>query len=371
MADRRYGEADDTLTEEQKMSERFRLEKLKRAKREAVDYNLEDDDEEEALTHFGKALHEVEDEDLPDVSNGSEDEGDMPEMKKRRSEMTMSGFIAQAKDRKAEKKQAKEEVTEETNQLDDELEELRGLLKVRPPGVKKETPSTAAVDDEYDKFIRIMTFDRRATATDRTETEIEVADKAKDKRDQMEAYRLARMSAAEQGHKEDRGMVDELGEAISDEVSYIESDEEVQEKGEDAWSSFDEDDRHEDAVAEKHKNTQDELEESDPRQLLTAKEILSSNAIDDIPDVIRSQISSLKALQFNRSSLERFTPIVLELILAAASQSASHLILDNLTQQASDLCLRFPIAATEYLRSYLISFAEKQSTDKPGISAIS
>lgn len=73
--DRRFGEADDNLTPEERMLERFTKEKQRQAKgKKAALFNLNDEDglgQEEELTHFGRSLSAMGN--LPELSMMDED----------------------------------------------------------------------------------------------------------------------------------------------------------------------------------------------------------------------------------------------------------------------------------------------------------
>lgn len=73
LVDRRFGENDPTLTPEERMLERFAHERQKRA-RGGLQFNLEDDDDDEGLTHYGRSLAEIDDFEEGDLGMSDEDD---------------------------------------------------------------------------------------------------------------------------------------------------------------------------------------------------------------------------------------------------------------------------------------------------------
>ncbi|KAJ2997871.1 nucleolar complex protein 14 [Globomyces sp. JEL0801] len=228
MMDRRIGEHDPTLSIEDKMLERFMKEKTKNIRANAM-YNLEEEDE---LTHLGQSLSGFDDAGLEAVPNDDEsdgmidasivkythfggfDEGNDPNAKKSRNEI-MKEVIAKSKMYKRERQQQKEFDQEMTEKLDEDLDEIRGLLapmgtpkpvtegkmvvsadrlKLISGEITRPTETQEKVDLDYDKYIREMVYDRRAKPTDRIKSEEELALEAKLELEQLEEARIKRMN---------------------------------------------------------------------------------------------------------------------------------------------------------------------------------
>ncbi|OBZ82885.1 putative nucleolar complex protein 14 [Choanephora cucurbitarum] len=228
--DKRFGENNPSLTPEEKMLERFTREKQKTAKTSM--FNLEDDEEDLSLTHYGQSLSTMDD--FDDAGLGlSDDEDERKQMDKNIvSKLHFGGFgdepeeeesdrpkskneimkeiIAKSKMHKAERQLAKQEDDDLRENLDEELADIRGLLDTKP--ARKPLPSQSAVfkrsedeqpkskveadlDDyaDYDKAIFELATDQRAQATDRTKTEEEIALEEKEKLEKAERARKRRM----------------------------------------------------------------------------------------------------------------------------------------------------------------------------------
>ncbi|KAK3817642.1 MAG: Nop14-like protein [Benniella sp.] len=244
--DKRFGEDDPNMTPEDKMLERFTREKQSKSKGGAM-FNLEDTD----LTHYGQSLAGLEDFDETELGYSDDDDDgnrgaissdivsrshfggfdEAPEEKhedgrpKSKAEV-MKEIIAKSKFHKHERQKEKEEVDEITKELDDQLDDIRGLLGFVDPAAEERRPKRAPLpsqtsaaaraldrladeekekmkaertdldkgfDDSYDKHIRELAFDRRAKPQDRLKTEEEVAQEEVEKLEKAEKARKRRM----------------------------------------------------------------------------------------------------------------------------------------------------------------------------------
>ena len=229
--DRRFGEGDSSLNEEDKALERFAREKQRSHKKISM-FDLEEDDEPvEALTHGGKALafddeDEHDDFDEDDLGNESdvsergmqrlkrlramadadgEGEDGQPERKKTKKEV-MEEVIAKSKLHKMERQAAKEDDDDLRAALDKELPDLQKLLFSRRAGAGQETvglsTSIAGVDREkfdrdFDVQIKKLAQDKRAQPSDRTKTDEEKAEEDSKKLKDLEDKRQRRMRGEE------------------------------------------------------------------------------------------------------------------------------------------------------------------------------
>ncbi|KAI9246896.1 nucleolar protein 14 [Phascolomyces articulosus] len=245
IVDKRFGENNPQLTPEERMLERFTKEKQKNAK--ASMFNLDDDDDEMGLTHYGQSLAEMDDfddtglrlsddEDGPggqldrnvvsqmhfggfeDSKSGENEESDRP---KSRAEV-MKEIIMKSKLYKQERQAAKEEDETMREDLDEDFKDIQALLNTqstkrkplvsqsalfsRTEAEKPEAPNEEEKDEEekedekktnkysdYDMLVQELVHDKRAMATDRTKTEEEIALEEKEKLEKAERARKRRM----------------------------------------------------------------------------------------------------------------------------------------------------------------------------------
>ncbi|KAF9162583.1 nucleolar complex protein 14 [Actinomortierella ambigua] len=264
MVDRRFGEDNPNLTPEEKMLERFTKEKQSRAKGGAM-FNLE---EESDLTHYGQSLAGLDDFDESGLGYGDEDEDDKGAISSDIvSQIHFGGFgdeegavdekdengrpkskadimkevIAKSKYYKHERQKEREETEDMRKELDDELDDIRGLLgfsneaaeesrpKKRAPLPSQRAEATRALDrladeekermktdresgvldkgfdDDYDKFVRELAYDRRAKPQDRMKSEEEVAQEEAEKLEKAERARKRRMEGLTAEEEEEEG----------------------------------------------------------------------------------------------------------------------------------------------------------------------
>ncbi|WVF72153.1 hypothetical protein IAT40_006965 [Kwoniella sp. CBS 6097] len=254
--DRRFGEADPTLSMEDRMLERYTRERQKGQGKKGL-FNLEDEGDSlgldgfddgfalGGLTHGGRSVMDLpgddfdaqgfgerdddEDEDKGRVDrrtvnrghfggfNGEEeDEEELPERKKSKAEV-MSEIIAKSKEHKYERQQQKEADDELRDELDEDLDDLRALLQnsapVRPAASNfastSRQPATDAAahkageEGDYDQVVRSLAFDARAKPKDRTKTEEELALEEKENLEKAEAKRQRRMRGESVSDDED------------------------------------------------------------------------------------------------------------------------------------------------------------------------
>ncbi|KAF9908923.1 nucleolar complex protein 14 [Lobosporangium transversale] len=250
LIDKRFGEENPNMTPEEKMLERFTREKQSRAKGGAM-FNLED---EADLTHYGQSLAGLDDFDETELGFNDDDDDNRGQIgrdivshthfggfddetlpsdthedgrPKTKAEV-MKEIIAKSKFHKHERQKEKEEIDDITKELDDELEDIRGLLGFSNPDAEERRPKRAPLpsqsstvaraldrladeekermkadreggaldkgfDDDYDKHIRELAFDRRAKPQDRMKSEEEIAQEEVEKLEKSERARKRRM----------------------------------------------------------------------------------------------------------------------------------------------------------------------------------
>lgn len=205
--DKRIGEGDVNMTEEDRFIARYAKLKSKHHKKSI--FNLAD---EEVLTHKGQALSEIEkfedtksddDESIEGDKIGNLDEDFVDEAHFGGGVLKRTGIdgakshkdlidqlIAESKKRKAEKQKLKEETLELTEKLDSEWKDLLPLVNKT-----KSTKATPELEkaDEYDKTVKQLKFEARGTPSDRLKSEDEIAKEEREKLEQLEKERVERM----------------------------------------------------------------------------------------------------------------------------------------------------------------------------------
>ncbi|KAI8492824.1 nucleolar complex protein 14 [Branchiostoma belcheri] len=218
--DRRLGENDPEMTLEDKMLQRFAMErKTHHEKASAFSLN-----EEEELTHFGQSLSQIEKFEEPDsdsdddatgklsgeyvkeahfggfltkktAKDNEEEKSDKP---KSRQEM-IEEIIAQSKQRKHERQHQKEQTDDLREKLDQQWTELQNHMLVQKksksqPKEEREKPKA----DDYDIMVRELGFEIKAKASDRLKTEEELAREEQERLQKLEADRQLRMKGLTQ-----------------------------------------------------------------------------------------------------------------------------------------------------------------------------
>jgi nucleolar protein 14 len=238
IVDRRIGEDDPDMPEEEKALQRYTWEKQRKKKTKGSVFNLEGgDDGEDFLTHGGRTLDLEEDYDAASVESGSDSEDEavsrkraredieeqqdpasgQPEYKKSRAEI-MEEVMKKSKLHKYERQQAKEEDDDLRIELDKDLSSVRAALTSFQTAIhrSKEADKQPAqpvaptihpdreammngsepngVDKAYDQQLRKIAQDKRAKPTDRIRTEEEVSKEHADRLKELEDNRLKRMA---------------------------------------------------------------------------------------------------------------------------------------------------------------------------------
>ena len=146
--DRRIGEKDAALNPEDKMIARFTAERLGKNAKKSI-FNL-GGGEEETLTHFGKALSEIEQFEDPRSDDEDDDkklgasfveethfggfmtksDADFADGRANTRKEWIEQMISESKKKKAEKQKVVEETVEMTRDLDKGWKELQGKMKM-------------------------------------------------------------------------------------------------------------------------------------------------------------------------------------------------------------------------------------------------
>lgn len=210
--DRRIGENEEALTEDEKMLIRFQKERQKQlGKAQQSIFNLE----EEGLTHYGQSLADADysfdvDSDDEDNKHGISDEmvdeyhfggglfkkvvdestGGVPTHKSR--DEVMKEIIAKSKFYKAVHAKEKREASDMTDALDDEFDSAIHLMPKRM--TEDERDEAKGSMDEFDLTVKELAYEARAKATDRMLTKEEIARKQRERLEFLESERVKRMT---------------------------------------------------------------------------------------------------------------------------------------------------------------------------------
>ena len=239
------------MTPEERALQRFVKEKQKTTSRKGALYDLEDEGEDELLTHLGASLsfdrsghqddfnedistseeHDVdqerplkrrrlsEDASLQAGSDADESAGES--QKKKTKKEVMEEVMKKSKLHKYERQQAKEDDDDLRAELDKGLPDLYALMRrdfepreqsSQPkPQEASMNPDRAALlngkdrsqaDKEYDELLRQMAFDQRSKPTERTLTEEERLRRDAERLQELEEKRLRRMTGKQSDDEE-------------------------------------------------------------------------------------------------------------------------------------------------------------------------
>ncbi|CAL8384955.1 unnamed protein product [Gadus morhua 'NCC'] len=216
--DRRFGEYDTNMDPEDKILERFSMERQKQHDKKDM-FNL---NEEEELTHYGQSLAEMEKfNDLMDSDSepdekgllsaeltrshfgggggllrkkAGDDKGGAPRAKSRQE--LIEELIQKSKLQKRERQVQKEETFELTEKLDKDWKSIQTLLANKPSKAERDElqPEKPKVQlDEYDMMVRELGFEMKAAPSEKLKTPEELAREERERLQRLEADRLRRM----------------------------------------------------------------------------------------------------------------------------------------------------------------------------------
>ncbi|CAK9823662.1 Nucleolar protein 14 homolog [Anthophora retusa] len=241
--DKRIGERNIGMSQEDKAIARFAAERIKAHNKKSI-YSLND---EEVLTHRGQTLEEIEKFDDPKSDDEySDDENrtgkldkkfvgeahfgggilSKPETAKSRKDI-IDELIAESKKRKAEKQKIREATIDLTEKLDSEWRDLLPIISAANKSIEETIEKTKA--DDYDIALRELKFEAKGMPSDKLKSEEEIIKEEKERLEALEADRLARMkglvnnSNNEIRHKSADDLDDGFTlEAVNDEASVDE-----------------------------------------------------------------------------------------------------------------------------------------------------
>jgi len=156
---------------------------------------------EQDLQHGGKSIAELADSELRESVVGSDDEEYW-------KDSTVDDIVERGRIRKAEEKREKMEHERQLGDLDEGFGDLMSELQFRPP--KAQQIRERVEPDTYDKLLKELVYDKKATATERTKTAEEIA---RDLSDKLEALERAQAARAKGLPDEEPGTGDGDGDA--------------------------------------------------------------------------------------------------------------------------------------------------------------
>ncbi|XP_041916607.1 nucleolar protein 14 isoform X2 [Alosa sapidissima] len=224
--DRRFGEYDTKMAPEDKILQRFSLERQRTLEKKDI-YNLNEDEE---LTHYGQSLAEMEKlNDIVDSDSDSEEKGllsaeltashfgggggllrkkspgekeDEGSQKAKSRQELIEELIIKSKQEKRERQTQKEEAHVLTEKLDQEWKSIQGLLSHKGSKAQSQDQTEKPKLDDYDMMVRELGFEMKAQPSEKLKSEEELAREERERLQKLEADRLRRMKGdLEEGPK--------------------------------------------------------------------------------------------------------------------------------------------------------------------------
>nr|XP_002128116.1 nucleolar protein 14-like [Ciona intestinalis] len=359
--DARFGLNDEQMTIEEKMLQRFSMERKKKHEKMAQ-FNLNDDEE---LTHLGQSLSAIkqfddfdgsDEEDGPGGTMSGEyvenahfgggfftkksSEGNDNELTKTRKEV-IDDIIAKSKLAKFEKKAAREKSDELREKLDDAWSDFQKLIQ---PSVRtsqdKNTAKERSKPDEYDMAVKQMLFDRKAAPSEKMKSEAELEEERAALLWKQEEERIARM-------RMDGGNEDASRKRTHQSADALEEDYVVEKVNQAEPLSFnfdDEDEKSEDYVGENEEEEEDAPEDQVESELGDLGIVDDGGDSDDENDEDQSdEFSDIDSgNEEDVSSLEEQPDVVEDVVNKAEEE-----------EDVGEMLNKFPASYSEF--SFLIS----------------
>ncbi|KAJ8683005.1 hypothetical protein QAD02_018797 [Eretmocerus hayati] len=241
--DRRIGEKNSGMSQEDKAMARFAAERVKAHSKKNI-FNLND---EEVLTHRGQSLMDIEKYEDPrsDEDDFSDDDNKTGKLDKKfvedahfgggvlskpNSEMSrkdiIDKLIAESKKRKAERQKLREQTIDLTEKLDTEWRDLLPLVTSNKK-TDEESVGKAKIN-AYDRAMRELKFEARGVPSDKLKSEEEIASEEKIRLEKLEADRLSRMKgfSDESEFQKNHRSADDLDDFKIEEITAEPSDDE-------------------------------------------------------------------------------------------------------------------------------------------------
>lgn len=307
--DKRFGENNNHLSNEEKMLERFTREResQNRKNKFSLDSDNEYEDEDEdgfQLTHSGKALASEsegdEDEDeVEDTGPKYVDEDSIP--KKKTKKEVMQEIINKSKFHKHERQKLFNKTQDDINDLDDDFQDIMKEIQTAPNMARPQFSNKTEEEKNYDTKVRELVYDKRSAPADRTKTEEEIKREYEERMQKLENDRLRRMEGDRDAEGDD---LDDFWEESDSEQSDSE-----QEGG----------DRDEE---------EEEVEEEKPGSVTMPVDLEqfthAPNKVDYVNNIIKTYKPHLAA--GNKEKMDKFVGILFKYIITSESDEKDALI---------------------------------------------
>ncbi|OBA24248.1 Nop14-like protein [Metschnikowia bicuspidata var. bicuspidata NRRL YB-4993] len=374
--DRRFGESNRHMTQEEKMLQRFTRERQSSSKKNVFSLGSEDEYDDDdadggfALTHSGKKLAFADNDTLADEGLGAASEKrfvdedsltDQPARKKSKKEV-MAEVIAKSKFYKRQRQAAFEKAQDEIMDLDDDFADVMGEIHSQRKSNQSMTAKSKQ-DIDYDAKVRELTYDRRAVPADRTKTDEEIAKEHTDKMKKLEEDRMKRMTGLQdQGEQDADDLGDEFWAGSGDEAEGVAINDGSE--AEDHGSS----DGSESEGAEDDGPYARRLKKASapPVSMPGSHVELASQTQDMDTQQTLAHVKKILALydprlaQGNKEKTDVFVGILFEHILAVGNQpDAPSQMVDSLTHLLRTLAERYNEALVEVIRATMAEVEER------------
>lgn len=364
VVDRRFGEKNRNMTEEEKMLARFTRERQSSSKKNAFSLGSDDEydsDEGFSLTHSGKKLDfaDFEESDLGVAANPTYvDEDSIEPPRKKSKKDVMAEIIAKSKFHKKQRQMEFQKTQEEIMDLDDEFADVMSDLHSQKPANGNGIVPKSKKDIEYDAKVRELTYDRRAVPADRTKTAEELANEHDERMKKLEADRLARMQGLQTGDADADDLDDNFWGGSDDEEGFA-----IEEDGEIGESEKSEDDEQEETGRPKRTLTpavsMPSTHEQFAEQLSTLE---SSKIIPHIKKIV--EVYHPRLAEGNKERMDNFVGILFEHILHLANQdTCDSKLIDDLTKLVRTMAEQYNQALVETVREE-IARVQQRIVDK-------
>ncbi|CCG25865.1 Nop14 nucleolar protein [Candida orthopsilosis Co 90-125] len=375
--DKRFGENDSHLTQEEKMLARFTKERqaASSGKKKGL-YSLQSDNEEEdddfegddggfQLTHSGQALSLDDEETIKYVDEDQVEEEEAPPRKKSKNEV-MKEIIAKSKFYKQQRQQTFAKTQDQIEALDDDFGDIMQDLRSAQGAIAKPAFSQKAPEDiEYDNKVRELTYDRRAAPADRTKTEEELRREHEEKMKKLEQDRLKRM----EGFNDREAEADDL-----DGDGFWGGDSENEENGFSIKSDDEDGEKH----LEEEGSDEENITKSESA-LKKSQPVLMPTSVDDFIEQMElletdQQASHIKKIcesykpnlaMGNKEKMNQFVSILFEYVMHLAD---SFQPFESIVKVLKNLANTYNQELVERMRSYLSDIetrSQGETTLKP------
>ncbi|KAK1883445.1 Nucleolar protein 14 [Dissostichus eleginoides] len=390
--DRRFGEYDTNMAPEDKILQRFAMERQRNHDKKDV-YNL---NEEEELTHYGQSLAEMEkfndnvnsdDESeekgllsaeltashfgggglLRRKTSGDQEGGEEGAPRAKSRQELIEELIQKSKQEKRDRQVQKEESQELTEKLDHDWKNIQALMVKKIPRaerVEEEKPKL----EQYDMMVRELVFEMKAQPSEKLKTPEQVAREEREKLQKLEADRLRRMmgdQVVESSQSQTHMSADDLNDGfILDKDDQKTLSYQSEQESEDEETQQEEEETSAQPILSKEElKAQQEAAKAElpytftaPESLSDLKDLLQGHTPDNQRIIVaRTQKSNHASLAVgNKLKLQKLLGFLLEYVEDLATRSPPELTtIDKLIPELYTLCQMFPEAACKTMQSIL------------------